>query len=65
MRPSKPYTIPVYRTRPYWYLFYIGECPVCGADASYKERQYSDRPEDRAQRYVQLPLTRCYDGCIN
>lgn len=35
--------------RRYWYLFHHCECPVCGADHSYKERVYK-RPVE-AHRY--------------
>jgi hypothetical protein len=47
----------------YWYKFYIGECPVCGADKSYKERVYGLKPVCPADRVVYLSATICYDWC--
>lgn len=35
----------------YWYLIVYAECPVCGRDYSYRERQYTPRPEDPQQRH--------------
>jgi hypothetical protein len=47
----------------YWYRQYIGECPLCGADKSHKERVYGPRPENDADRYVWLPEVSTYDYC--
>ena len=47
----------------YWYRFYIGECPVCGKDKSYKERAYGPKPERAEDRVVYLSSTICYDWC--
>lgn len=48
----------------YWYRIYIGECPVCGRNKSYRERVYGPRPQNRADRYVWLLPYQTYDGCI-
>lgn len=48
----------------YWYLYYIGECPVCGRDASYKVRQYTPKPIDLEKRYIQLSYNQTYCGCL-
>lgn len=47
----------------YWYRFWIGECPVCGRDASYKERVYGKRPKSLMKRYRRRPDTETYDHC--
>lgn len=47
----------------YWIKFYVGECPVCGRDASYRERHYSQKPEDPDKRYVHIPDQEAYDYC--
>jgi hypothetical protein len=49
--------------RPHWYRLYVGECPVCGRDRSYRKRVYGRRPKDRRKRIVYLPDTYNYDGC--
>ncbi len=48
----------------YWYKFFIGECPVCGRDASYKVRMYGDKPRNQEDRYVYLSCSETYDGCM-
>ena len=49
---------------PYWYRFYVGECPVCGRDKSYKERVTNEpRPEQIEDRYVTLSHMKTYDWC--
>lgn len=48
----------------YWYKFYVGSCPVCGRDASYKERIYGEKPEDINERYVQISDQYTYDYCL-
>jgi hypothetical protein len=50
--------------RPHWYRMYIGECPVCGRDKSYRERVYGTRPSDRDMRYIYLTDAHCYCGCM-
>jgi len=30
----------------YWYLTTFEECPVCGKNETYKERQYTKKPDD-------------------
>jgi hypothetical protein len=50
--------------RPHWYKSFVGECPVCGRDASYRQRVYGRRPRDRRRRHVQLPDTYTYDHCL-
>ena len=47
----------------YWYLIWIGECPLCGRDKGYRERQYTPRPENREDRYKLIPQSSCYDWC--
>lgn len=48
----------------YWYRYYIGECPLCGKDKSYKERVYGPKPKDRSKRYINLLDTETYDHCM-
>lgn len=35
----------------YWYKFYTEFCPSCGVEDSWKERRYTPKPEDPAERY--------------
>lgn len=65
MTPGEPLSRQgVRRDEPHWYRQYIGECPVCGRDDSYRERIAGERPDDPAERYVRLPDTVTYDGCL-
>jgi hypothetical protein len=50
--------------KPYWYLSFVGECPVCGKDASYKTRQYSSKPALAKNRVVYLADSQTYDHCL-
>lgn len=50
-------------SQPYWYRKYIGECPVCGKDKSYRERIYGEKPLDIKDRYVHLSDQETYDHC--
>ena len=50
--------------RPHWYRLYIGECPVCGRDKSYRERVYGPRPENYWDRVTWIPDRETYDGCM-
>lgn len=52
------------KRRPHWYRQFIGECPVCGRDHSYRERVYGRKPKDPKKRYVQLRDTETYDHCL-
>ena len=36
---------------PYWYKYYTEECVLCGAGSTEKERQYSPKPKDPADRH--------------
>lgn len=49
----------------HWYMQFVGECCVCGRDASYRERMTTPRPRDRARRYKHLPDTFTYCGCLD
>jgi hypothetical protein len=51
-------------SKKYWYKIYIGECPVCGCDKSYRERVYGPKPKKREDRYVWLSDYETYDHCI-
>ena len=46
----------------YWYLRYVGECPVCGRDAGYRVRMEGHRPKE-APKVVRLNDEQCYDQC--
>lgn len=48
---------------PFWYKIHVGECPVCGSQQGYRERQYTPKPENIEDRYVYLSDTVTYDGC--
>lgn len=45
----------------YWYKFTTLYCPVCGREEKYKERQYTEKPEDNLERHV---FEDRYDWCI-
>lgn len=47
----------------HWYRVYLGECPVCGSDKSYRERVYGKRPAKSEDRYVLLKDTETFDWC--
>ncbi len=47
----------------HWYKIFIGECPVCGSDAGYRVRMYTERPIDVQERYEYLSDTLTYDYC--
>ena len=46
--------------RGYWYLTTIEYCPVCGSEAKYRERQYTEKPEDWEDRNI---MHTRYDWC--
>ncbi len=48
----------------HWYKQYVGECPVCGSDKSYRERVLGNKPKNPAKRYEQLSGNFCFDNCI-
>ncbi len=48
----------------HWYMMFCGECPVCGRDASYRERHYGPKPKNKNKRYVILGNTETYDHCL-
>lgn len=48
----------------YYYIQYMGECPVCWKDASYKVRVYGKKPKDWDKTHVWLPDTQTYDHCM-
>jgi hypothetical protein len=37
--------------RKYWYKFHIEECVLCGSHEETRERQYTPKPENPADRY--------------
>ena len=46
--------------RPYWYLTTIEYCPVCGRETTYRERQYTEKPQDATERFH---IKEVYDYC--
>ena len=52
------------KIRKHWYRMYVGECPVCGRDKSYRERVYGQKPRRAANRYVYLSDQSTYCGCL-
>jgi hypothetical protein len=54
----------VSQKKPHWYRIHIGECPVCGRNKGSRERVAGERPADPAKRYVHLPDTLTYCGCL-
>jgi len=51
--------------KPHWYLRHIRECPVCGADDSYRVRMYTPRPENPDERIVYGTTSQGYCGCMD
>ena len=47
----------------YWYKRYVGECPLCGRDASYVERVYGKKPTNKKKVYIQMSYQETYCGC--
>ena len=52
------------KSKQHWYRQYVGECPVCGRNAGWKERVYGEKPEDTTEIYIQLKDTETYDHCM-
>ena len=50
---------------PHWYKIYIGECPVCGRDQSYRERRLTPKPLNPEDRYEEMSDFETYDGCMD
>jgi hypothetical protein len=48
----------------HWYRQYVGECPVCGRDHSYRERVYGEKPKNPEEIYKQLSDFETYCGCL-
>lgn len=44
----------------YWIKFTTRECPICGRGGEYRERQYTEKPKDPAERYKWVAM---YDWC--
>lgn len=42
---------------------YLGECPVCGKWAGWKEARYT-KPPEKARRYEELDPATTYDYCL-
>ena len=49
---------------PHWYKVYVGECPVCGRDASYRTRVYGEKPQDIQECRIYLSDGETYCGCV-
>ena len=46
--------------RKHWYRWWLGECPVCGRDFTYRERVYGRKPKDNRKVYRhQSPQVAC------
>lgn len=58
-------TVPKPARPKHWYRIHVGECPVCGRDASFRERVQGDPPPAREDRYVHLPDGQTYCGCLS
>lgn len=52
------------KKKQHWYRIFVGECPVCGSEQSYRERVYGKRPINPKRRYVYLSDFQTYDGCM-
>jgi hypothetical protein len=52
------------KQRQYWYRMHVGECCVCGSNASFRERVYGKRPKSKLKRYKYLTDSYTYDHCV-
>jgi hypothetical protein len=52
------------KVKPHWYRQYVGECPVCGSNKSYRERVYGRKPKDPKKVYIWLSDQETYDWCV-
>jgi rRNA maturation protein Nop10 len=48
----------------HWYRMHVGECPVCGRDASYRERVEGPPPVKHEDRYHALSHQETYCHCM-
>lgn len=48
----------------HWYKLYLGECPVCGSNKSYRERVYGRKPKDVKKQVEYIPDATTYDYCL-
>lgn len=48
----------------YYYIQYIGECPVCGKNKSYKKRVYGKKPKEYNKTHILLSYAETYDHCM-
>lgn len=48
------------KSEKYWYFISVIECPVCGDIETFKERKYTPKPEDSAERHS---YEQKYDWC--
>lgn len=48
----------------HWYRQYVGACPMCMSDRSYRVRVYGERPEDPRECCVVLSDREAYDYCM-
>lgn len=51
------------KNKKYWYLYRIGECPVCGKDKSHRVRMYTKKPKDSNKRIIFINDIETYDWC--
>ena len=49
------------KSRGYWYLYTVHECPVCGYGEIYKERQTTPKPSKWEDRHK---WSAYYDYCL-
>lgn len=49
--------------QPHWYKMYVGECPACGSNQSYRKRVYGAKPDRMEDCYEFLPDQETYDNC--
>jgi len=48
-------------SKSYWYKIEYEECPMCGKQTQYKERQYTPKPKDYSER---ITFRQVYDYCM-
>lgn len=49
------------KRRKHWYAIFVGACPVCSRDHSYREIRYTKRPKLAKNRITYLSDAQTYD----
>jgi hypothetical protein len=56
--------LPKTRDQKHWYKSFVGSCPVCGTDRSYRVLVMGERPSKPEECFETLSDGECYDHCL-